>query len=179
MVAKSHAMAAWERRNSDQVTDARSGAGSMPARSRIARFSTLRWCGPGTELGVESPVAPGRVLVRKAENQPAECSGGRRSAGWPWGLSPVTCDAPAVPAQQGVGGDEPALAEAAGECGCDRPEQAPVISYSTTRRSVTLPRSMRDVWGPGPSMLPRLTWRPLTEPRTDHPDPEVSRAPAR
>ncbi|MBT8206715.1 MAG: hypothetical protein KJO18_00460 [Acidimicrobiia bacterium] len=37
MVAKSQATAAWERKNSDQVTDARSGAGSMPAVLRICQ----------------------------------------------------------------------------------------------------------------------------------------------
>jgi len=39
----------------------------------------------------------------------------------------VPGDAAAVPAQQGVGGDEPALALRPGECGGDDAEQAPVI----------------------------------------------------
>jgi len=42
-------------------------------------------------------------------------------------LGPVAGDAFAVPAQQRVGGDDPAVAESAGERSCDRPEQAPVI----------------------------------------------------
>jgi len=76
---------------------------------------------------VDAAVAPGRVLVGEAEDKSAELRRGRGTAGWATGLCPVSCDASAVPAEQGVGCDDPAFAQAAGERGCDCAEQGPVV----------------------------------------------------
>jgi hypothetical protein len=60
------------------------------------------------EFSVDASVAPRRVLGRPAENQAADLGGGRWSSPRPGGLGPAAGDAASVPAQQGVGGDDPA-----------------------------------------------------------------------
>lgn len=63
-----------------------------------------------TEFALDPAVAPRRVLVGETKKQPAELGRGRGSTRWATGLGPVPGDASAVPAEQGVGGVEPALA---------------------------------------------------------------------
>ena len=80
------------------------------------------------EFAVDAPVAPGRVLGGEAHDQSAELD--RRLVVVRVarvGLGPVAGDASAVPAQQRVGCDDPAVAAWAGERGGDRAEQGPVV----------------------------------------------------
>ena len=61
------------------------------------------------EFAVDASVAPGRVLGGEAKHESAELDRGGWSSWSSSGLGPVAGDALAVPAQQGVGGDEPAV----------------------------------------------------------------------
>jgi hypothetical protein len=80
------------------------------------------------EFAVYPPVSPRRVLSGETHNQPAQLDRSWRSAdalaGW---VGPVSGDSSSVPAQQGLGRDDPALAQSAGECRGDRSEQGPVL----------------------------------------------------
>jgi len=79
------------------------------------------------EFAVDAPVAPGRDLGGHRDDKAPQLG---RGSGAPWrpvGLGPVSGDAAAVPAKEGVGGDEPAGASGEGERGCDRAEHAPVV----------------------------------------------------
>jgi hypothetical protein len=75
------------------------------------------------EFAVYPPVSPRRVLSGETHNQPAQLDRSWRSAdalaGW---VGPVSGDSSSVPAQQGLGRDDPALAQSAGECRGDRSE---------------------------------------------------------
>ena len=95
------------------------------------------------ELAVDAAIAPSWVLVREMEDYSAELARGWRSSVWACRLGPVSGDAAAVPAKQGVGSDEPALTQAAGESGCDGAEQAPVIVVQV--RSVDLASQHREL----------------------------------
>ena len=79
------------------------------------------------DFAVDAPVALGRVLRCQPENEPPYFGRGGWSAGSSGGLCPVAGDASSVPAQEGVGGDEPAGSLWTRECSCDRAEQGPVI----------------------------------------------------
>ena len=73
MVAKSQATAAWDRRNCDQVTSERVGAGSIRAFFRICWTvdAARRWPEPG-EFAVDAAVAPGRILSCEAQCESAK-----------------------------------------------------------------------------------------------------------
>ena len=90
---------------------------------------------PG-EFAADSPVAPGRVVGGHVDDESADLN----KCGWPTrasdGLGPVTGDSSPMPAQQGVGGDEPSAASEAGECVGDRGEQRPITVIEL--RSVVL-----------------------------------------
>ena len=79
------------------------------------------------EFARYSSVVPGRVVGGHVDDEPADFTG----CGWPSGpsgwLGPVAGDSLPVPAQQGVGGDEPAGASGAGECVGDRAKQGPIV----------------------------------------------------
>ena len=82
---------------------------------------------PG-EFALDAAVSPGRVLVGESNDQLTQLGAGR----WPtdasgWRLGPVFGDSLAVPSQQRLGRDDPAVAELAGECCGDRAEQGPVV----------------------------------------------------
>jgi len=80
------------------------------------------------EFPVDASVSPRRVLGGQAHDQSAKPDGRWWSTGTPtWRMGPMPGNASAVPAQQRVGGDDPAVAEPAGERGCDRPEQGPIV----------------------------------------------------
>ena len=79
------------------------------------------------EFAVDAAVAPGRVVRRHVDDEPANLSGGGRPSWSFGGLGPVAGDAPSVPPQQSVGRDEPAGASWSGERGGDRAEQGPVV----------------------------------------------------
>ena len=80
------------------------------------------------EFAVDPSVAPCRVLGRETHDQSAQLDSGWWSARTSSGrLGPVPGDALAVPAQQGFGCHDPALAQSAGECRGDRPEKRPVV----------------------------------------------------
>ena len=73
MVAKSQATAAWDRRNCDQVTLQRVGAGSIPALLRICQTvdAAKAVAEPG-EFAVDAAVAPGRILGCEAQCESAK-----------------------------------------------------------------------------------------------------------
>jgi len=81
-----------------------------------------------SEFALDAAVSPGRVLLCWAHDQATQlCAGG-----WPTyapgrGMGPVLGDSVAVPSQQHLGRDDPALAQLAGECGRDRAEHRPVV----------------------------------------------------
>ncbi len=79
------------------------------------------------EFAVDAAVAPCRVLPRHLQDEPAQLGRCRGPPGWSVRLGPVAGDASAVPAQQGVGCDEPTGSSGAGERGCYRAEQRPVV----------------------------------------------------
>ncbi len=97
------------------------------SRDRVAQAS---------EFAVDAAVAPGRVVAGEAKDELAELGGAGLSSGWPGWLGPVPGDAAAVPAQQGVGGDEPASTPGAGERGWMAPSRLGSSSF----------RSGRSVW---------------------------------
>ena len=79
------------------------------------------------EFAVEAAVSPSWVLGSEVDDEMPDLGiGGRppRGAGW---LGPVSGDASAVPAKEGVGCDEPAVAAWPGECLGDGAEQRPVV----------------------------------------------------
>ena len=81
-----------------------------------------------SEFAVDASVSPGRVLVGEAHDQLTQlCAGGWPTGGSGWRLGPVFGDSSAVPSQQRLGRDDPAVAELAGECGRDRAEHGPVV----------------------------------------------------
>ena len=66
------------------------------------------------EFAVDAPVAPGRDLGGHRDDKAPQLG---RGSGAPWrpvGLGPVSGDAAAVPAKEGVGGDEPTGPSSAG-----------------------------------------------------------------
>ena len=75
MVAKSQATAAWDRRNCDQVTSQRVGAGSIPALLRISpdRGRSEAVAEPG-KFAVDAAVAPGRILSCETQCESAKLS---------------------------------------------------------------------------------------------------------
>ena len=80
------------------------------------------------KFAMDPAVAPGRVLFGETHDQAAQLGRGW----WPaWAptrrLGPVPGDAPAVPAQQRLGCDDPAMSEAMRECHGDRAEQGAVV----------------------------------------------------
>ncbi len=79
------------------------------------------------EFAVDAAVSPSGVGGSHVDDEPADlCSGGRP----PWsagGLGPVARDATSVPAEQGVGGDDPTDAQSAGERCCYSAKQAAVL----------------------------------------------------
>ena len=80
------------------------------------------------ELAVDASVSPRWVLGGEAQDQPAKLDGRWWSTGRPaWQMGPMPGDASAVPAQQRVGGDDPALAEPVGECCGDHGAQGSVV----------------------------------------------------
>ena len=108
---KSHARiaSAWERRNCDQVGAVRRGAGSIPAFFRIshaveAAIFTPR---PASSPWIRR-YPPSGVLAGQPEDQGLDVPAG----GWPAALAaygpggPAAADDVAVPAQDGVRGDQ-------------------------------------------------------------------------
>ena len=98
-VKKSHATipAAWARRNVVHDSDARPGAGSIPAclEDRPHRRRGDGDAEPG-EFTVDAAVAPGRVLPSETDDHPAGLDGG----GWPAGpvrVGPVVRDEASMP----------------------------------------------------------------------------------
>ena len=95
------------------------------------------------DFAMDSSVAPGRVLGCEANDESADLDG----SGWPsrpsCGLRPVAGDSAAMPAQERVGRDEPAIAAVSGECGGDRAEQGPVLISEC--RSVVLAAQDREL----------------------------------
>ncbi len=79
------------------------------------------------QFAVHASIPPGCVLGCEAEDEPLDLKCGGWSSQASVGLCPVSGDASSVPPQECVGGDQPAGASWAGERGCDRPEQGPVI----------------------------------------------------
>ncbi len=79
------------------------------------------------EFAVDASVAPGRILGRETEDESAEFDRRWWSSWSSVGLGPVASDSPAMPSEEGVGGDEPAGSTKPGERGCDRAQQRPVI----------------------------------------------------
>ena len=73
MVAKSQATAAWDRRNCDQVTSERVGAGSIRAFFRISpdRGRSEAVAEPG-KFAVDAAVSPGQILGCEAQCEPAK-----------------------------------------------------------------------------------------------------------
>ena len=73
MVAKSQATAAWDRRNCDQVTSERVGAGSIPALLRICpdRGRSEAVAEPG-EFAVDAAISPGWILGCEAQRESAK-----------------------------------------------------------------------------------------------------------
>jgi len=89
------------------------------------------------EFAMDAPVSPRRVLLRETYDQLAQLRCFRRPAlATGRGLGPVPGNTFAVPAQQGFGCDDPALAEPARESRGDGAEQGPVVVVD--RRLVNL-----------------------------------------
>ncbi len=61
------------------------------------------------EFAVDASVTPGRVLLCQSDDELADLGGGWGTSGASLSLGPVTGYALAVPAQQGVGGDDPTV----------------------------------------------------------------------
>jgi hypothetical protein len=59
-------------------------------------------CGELDEFAVDAPVAPRRVLLVEAENEPADLAGGRRPTGSARRSGPVACHEAAMPGQHGL-----------------------------------------------------------------------------
>ena len=79
------------------------------------------------QFAVDASVAPGWVLGGEAEDESPEFDR-RRWASWSSrGMCPVSGDSSAVPSQQGVRCDDPAVPSWPGESGGDRAEQCPVV----------------------------------------------------
>ena len=75
MLAKSQATAACDRRNCDQVTLERVGAGSIPALLRICQ--TLRRSdrvADSSQFAVNAAISPGRILGCEAQRELAKLS---------------------------------------------------------------------------------------------------------
>ena len=79
------------------------------------------------EFAVDAAVSPGRVLGRHVDDEEPDCGVGGRSTGCLAWLGPASCDASAVPTQEGVGCNEPSLAAWSGECLSDGAQQRPVV----------------------------------------------------
>ena len=79
------------------------------------------------EIAGDAAVAAGGVVGGHVDDEATKRGGGGWSARRPRGLSPVASDAPSVPAQQGVGGDELAGSSGPRERGCDGAEQGAVV----------------------------------------------------
>jgi hypothetical protein len=79
------------------------------------------------EFSRYSSVAPGRVVGGHVDDESADLDRGGWPSGSSGGLGPVAVDSLPVPAQQGVGGDEPTGASRAGECLGDRAKHGPVV----------------------------------------------------
>ena len=79
------------------------------------------------QFAVDTAEAPGRVVAGEAEDEPADLGRGRWASWSSSGMCPVSGDAAAVPAEQGVGGDQPACPSWAGERGGDRSEEGSII----------------------------------------------------
>ena len=79
------------------------------------------------EFAVDASVTPGWVLRRQPNDELADLDGGGGPSGPSVWLGPVPGDAAPVPAQQGIGGDDPTGTVRTGDSGGDGAEQGSVL----------------------------------------------------
>ena len=108
------------------------------------------------QFAVDAAVAPGRVLGGEAEDEVADLVGGSW-ASWPSrGMGPVFGDASAVPSQEGVGCDDPALASCAGSAAAMAPSS---VRSSSLMAGLSICRRRIESWWRS-TMISRSLERP-------------------
>lgn len=83
------------------------------------------------ELAVDPPVAPRRIVGGHRHHEFTDDCRGRWPPRAPRRVGPVTRHPSAVPPQQGLGGDDPSLAESPWQRLRDRAQQSPVIVFDS------------------------------------------------
>lgn len=133
---------ACTRRNAVQLSEARRGAGSRPARFRIVHRAGSDRDPKPRKLAVDPSVAPSGVLTREPHNQlPDSGTGGGAARRWSASVRPVSSDQRAVPAADRLRPHEQALPAIRWKLLSERAEQDPVDQAQA--RSPDLPTKHR------------------------------------